>query len=76
MASVEDLERRVDEIERQLRHVLPAKIDAVAYGVSLLHEDVRAIRAIVGGHAAELGEMRQEFRESMEEILRRLPAQE
>ena len=39
-----ELEARVAELERQGRHVLPAKIDAMNYAISLIHEDTRAIR--------------------------------
>ena len=56
------LEARVAELERQMRHVLPGKIDAVSYAVSLVHEDTQVIRETLAGHG-----------ELLEEILRRLP---
>lgn len=42
------LEARVAELEQQMRHWLPARIDAVAYGLSLVHEDLRAFRGEMG----------------------------
>ena len=56
------LEARVAELERQMRHVLPGKIDAANYAISLVHEDTRAIRDTLDKHGTLL-----------EEILRRLP---
>jgi hypothetical protein len=55
------LEARVAELEQQIRHVLPAKIDAASYGISLIHEDTRAIRETQIRHG-----------ELLQEILRRL----
>lgn len=43
-ADYDALEARVAELEQQMRHWLPARIDAVAYGLSLVHEDLRAFR--------------------------------
>lgn len=63
------LEARVAELEQQMRHMLPAKVDAVAYGVSILHEDVRVIRETQGEHGMVLSDIR----DSLGEILRRLP---
>ena len=63
MASLEELERRIEQLEEQVEHALPAKIDAVAYLLSVVHEETRAIRQILDGH----GQM-------LQEILRRLPA--
>jgi hypothetical protein len=63
------LEARVAELEHQMRHMLPAKTDAVAYGVSLLHEDVRAIRETQAEHGMVLSAIRG----SLSEILRLLP---
>jgi hypothetical protein len=34
------LEARVSELEQQMRNVLPYKIDAVAFGVSVMHREV------------------------------------
>lgn len=74
------LEARVADLEQQMRHVLPQKIDAVAYGLSLMHEDVRAIR---GEHGAMLelqaealrhvAETQAQHGQALAEILRRLP---
>ena len=63
MATIEELERRVEQLEEHVRHTLPAKIDAVACGLSLVHEDTRAIRQTQQRHG-----------ELLEEIVRRLPA--
>jgi hypothetical protein len=49
----------------QVEHALPAKIDAVAYLLSVVHEETRAIRQILDGH----GQM-------LQEILGRLPGRE
>ncbi len=65
MGTIEELERRVDQLEEQVEHELPAKIDAVAYLLSVVHEETRAIRQTLDSH----GEM-------LQEILRRLPAGE
>lgn len=73
MATIEELERRVEQLEEQLRHVLPAKIDAVAYGISLVHEDTRAIRREHGALLREHSEALARHGEMLEEILRRLP---
>ena len=34
------LEARVSELERQVGHILPAKVDSVGYGVSVLHGEM------------------------------------
>ncbi len=65
MASLEELERRIEQLEEQVEHALPAKIDAVAYLLSVVHEETRAIRQILDGH----GQM-------LQEILGRLPGHE
>jgi len=67
----------VADLEQQMRHMLPAKIDAVSYAVSLVHEEMRYLREESDIHGAAL--KRQEARldrhgELLEEILRRLPA--
>jgi hypothetical protein len=49
MATVEELERRIEWLEEQMRHVLPQKVDAAAYGASLVHEDVREIKRTLAG---------------------------
>jgi hypothetical protein len=63
------LEARVAELERQMRHVLPAKIDAANYAISLVHEDTQAIREVLGYH----GQQFERHGEMLAEILRRLP---
>ncbi len=65
MSSLEELERRIEQLEEQAEHALPAKIDAVAYLLSVVHEETRAIRQILDGH----GQM-------LQEILGRLPGHE
>jgi hypothetical protein len=35
------LEARVADLEQQMRHILPAKVDAISYGLSVLHAEVR-----------------------------------
>lgn len=81
MATMEELERRVEQLEEQVRHVLPAKIDAVAYGLSLVHEDLRAFRDETRTTLAQHGEQLagvdrrlDRHGEMLTEILRRLPA--
>jgi hypothetical protein len=65
MASLEELERRIEQLEEQVERALPAKIDAVAYLLSVVHEETRAIRQILDGHGRML-----------QEILGRLPGHE
>jgi hypothetical protein len=70
---------QVSELERQMQHVLPSKVDDVAYGVSLVHEDAKAIRETVTGHDGRFDAIDQRFDaidQSLAEILRRLPAAE
>lgn len=68
------LEARVAELEHQMRHILPPKIDAVSYGVSLVHEDLRALRDEVTEFRGETRMRLDRHGELLEEILRRLPA--
>jgi hypothetical protein len=65
MSTLEELERRVEQLEEQVEHAIPAKIDAVAYLLSVVHEETRAIRQLLDGH----GQM-------LQEILRRQPGRE
>jgi hypothetical protein len=65
MGTIEELERRVEQLEDQVEHALPAKIDAVAYLLSVVHEETRAIRQTLDGHS-----------QMLQEILRRRPAGE
>jgi hypothetical protein len=70
------LEARVAELEQQVRHMLPAKIDAVGYGVGLVHADTQYIRETQDIHTAALGRMESRLDrhgEMLGEILRRLP---
>jgi hypothetical protein len=79
------LEARVAELEQQIRHMLPARIDAVAYGVSLVHADTRQIRETQDIHTAALermetrldrhGELLGSLSDQVGEILRRLPGE-
>jgi hypothetical protein len=69
MATLEELERRVEQLEGQVRHQFPAKIDAVAYGVSLVPADTQAIRETLAEH----GQAFDSHGEMLQEILRRLP---
>jgi hypothetical protein len=76
------LEARVTELERQMRHVLPAKIDAVAYGLSLVHDDLRAFRGEMSAFREETqatldrhGAMLEDHGRMLGEILRRLPGE-
>jgi chromosome segregation ATPase len=48
------LEARVADLEQQMRHVLPTKVDAVSYGVSLVHEETRYLREQSDIHGAAL----------------------
>ena len=82
-AEYEALEARVAELERQNRHVLPAKIDAVSFGLGLVHEDVRHVRETQDIHTAALerletrldrhGDLLGQHSDMLAEILRRLP---
>lgn len=53
-ADYASLEARVAELEQQMRHILPAKIDAVSYGISLVHEDTRYLREQSDIHGAAM----------------------
>lgn len=75
-ADYEALEARVTELEHLVRNVLPPKVNAVACGLSLVHQDVRAvrddvtaIRSVQGQHSAALADLGR----AVAEILRRLP---
>jgi hypothetical protein len=65
MGTLDELELRVDQLEEQVERGLPAKIDAVAYLLSVVHEETLAIRQTLDGHT-----------QMLQEILRRLPASE
>lgn len=82
-ADYASLEARVHELEQQLRHMLPAKVDAVAYGLSLVHADTQAMREQLDGHGTGLASIERRLDRQAEvmtdhghmlaEILRRLP---
>ncbi len=67
------LEVRVAELEQQIRHILPAKIDAMNFGISVLHEDVRALREETEGRFDRQDARLDAHGEMLQEILRRLP---
>jgi hypothetical protein len=70
------LEARVAELEQQMRHMLPAKVDAVSYAVSLVHEDTRYLREQSDIHGAALQRLETRLdrhSDLLQEILRRLP---
>ena len=54
------LEAPVADLEQQMRHMLPAKIDAVGYAVSLVPEEMRYLReqSDIHGYALERQETR------------------
>jgi hypothetical protein len=63
------LEARVTELEQQVRHMLPATINAVSYAVGLVHEDTRAIRETLADQVLTLAD----HGDMLRTILRRLP---
>jgi hypothetical protein len=73
-ADYDALEARVAEIEQQLRHILPAKIDAVSYGLGRLHGEVQDFRGEMTEFRSETRIELERHRDLLEEILRRLPA--
>ncbi len=67
------LEARVAELEQQIRHILPQKIDAIGFGISVMHGEMTEQ---FGDMRERLGriELGQELQgEHLAEILRRLP---
>jgi hypothetical protein len=68
------LEARVSELEHQMRQVLPHRVDAVAYGLSLVHEDLRAFRDEMTEFRGETRMRLDRHGELLDEILRRLPS--
>lgn len=68
------LEARVAELETQMRQILPHRIDAVAYGLSLVHEDLREFRGEMGERLGSIEIRLDRHGELLQEILRRLPA--
>jgi len=74
------LEARVAELEQQIRHILPQKIDAVSFGLSVLHNDVREGFGDQGERLDRIELTLDQQREQLDnhglmltEILRRLP---
>jgi hypothetical protein len=63
------LEARVAELEQQMRHILPAKIDATNYAISLVHADTQSIREVLDYHSSQF----ERHGQMLGEILRRLP---
>ena len=57
MSTLEELERRVEQLEEQVERALPAKIAAVAYLLSVVHQETRAIREILDGQGQMLQEI-------------------
>jgi len=73
-ADYDALEARVAEVEQQLRHILPAKIDAVSYGLGRLHGEVQDFRGEMTEFRGETRIELEQHRDFLEEILSRLPA--
>jgi hypothetical protein len=65
------LEARVADLENQMRNIIVHKVDAVAYAVSLVHEDVRATRDAVEGHGARFDALDRALDEVLRELRRR-----
>lgn len=63
------LEARVYELEQQIRHIPPAKVDAISYGISLVRADTQAMREVLDYHSAQF----KRHGQMPGEILRRLP---
>jgi chromosome segregation ATPase len=53
-AEYQALEARVAEVEQQIRHIAPAEISAVNYGLSLVHADTQYAREQLDIHRAAL----------------------
>jgi hypothetical protein len=51
------LEARVSELERQMKHELPYRIDAISFAVGLVHQDTVAMRATLDEHTARLDDI-------------------
>ncbi|MGO8959395.1 MAG: hypothetical protein ACLQFR_18815 [Streptosporangiaceae bacterium] len=81
------LEARVADLEQQMRHMLPGKVDAISYGVSVMHAEMREqfgsqgerldrIELRLGEHGERLDSIDQRLDshgQMLTEILRRLP---
>jgi hypothetical protein len=70
------LEARVAELEQQMRHILPAKVDAISYGLSVLHTEVRERLDDQGERLDRIELSLDQHGEMLAEILRRLPEAE
>jgi hypothetical protein len=67
------LEARVTELEHQMRNVLPAKIDAISYGVSVMHGEMTEQFGDVSERLGRIELAQERQGEQLTEILRRLP---
>jgi predicted nucleotidyltransferase len=73
-ADYASLEARVAELEHQIRNILPVKIDAVSFGVSVMHAEMREQFGEQGERLDRITLQLGEHGEMLAEILRRLPA--
>jgi hypothetical protein len=83
MSEHDALEARVAGLELQVRHVLAPKLDAVSFGLSVMHEDLRAFREETGARLDRHAELLQETHtrldrqdEVLQEIQARLAGQD
>lgn len=77
------LQDRVARLEHRVDNVIPFKVDAVAYGLSVLHGEVREMHRTLDDHTLRLDDMSEtlgdlkrvqgEHGEMLAEILKRLP---
>jgi hypothetical protein len=74
------LEARVADLEQQMRHMLPQKIDAVSYGVGIMHAEMNERLDVQGEQLGRIelrlgehGERLDSIDSRLAEILRRLP---
>lgn len=73
-ADYDALEARVAELEQQIRHILPAKMDAMNFGISVLHDEARAFREDTAARFDRLETRMDRHGEMLQELLRRLPS--
>jgi hypothetical protein len=64
----------VAELEQQIRHILPAKMDAMNFGISVLHDELRALREDTRDRFDGQDARMDRHGELLQEILRRLPS--
>lgn len=67
------LEARVAELEQQMRHILPARMDAMNFGISVLSDELRALREDTSARFDRQDARLDRHGEMLQEILRRLP---